>query len=81
MVLFEKDDFLPILGDNVNMFRYVDNIMSFIPDETNIEALLGELNGVEPAIQFTYEEEKDGIIPFLDVVIRRSAQGLKFSVY
>ena len=63
------------------MFRYVDDMIAFIPDKINVEDLLGELNGVKPVIQFTYEEEKDDKIPFLDVVIRRSAQGLKFSVY
>ena len=81
MELLEKEDYLPILGDSVSMFRYVDDMIAFIPDETNVEDLLGELNGVEPAIQFTCEEEKDDKIPFLDVVIIRSAQGLKFSVH
>ena len=39
------------------------------------------MNDVEPTIQFTLEREKEGRIPFLDVVISRTEEGLKFSVY
>ena len=33
--LLEKEDYLATLGDNVNMFIYLHNIIAFIPDETN----------------------------------------------
>ena len=81
MELLEKEHYLPILGDSVTMYRYVDDMIAFIPHETDIDDLLRRLNGVEPAIQLTCEEEKDGTLPFLDVVIRRFEHNLKFSVY
>ena len=55
--------------------------MAFVPSELNTGHLLKHLNEVEPAIQFTLEKEKDGQLPFLDVIIRRFRHGLKFSVY
>ena len=35
MELLEKEDYLPILGDGVNMFKYVDDIIALIQGETN----------------------------------------------
>ena len=60
--------------------RYADDVLSFVPVETNLTSLLQELNGVEPAIPFTVEES-NGQIPFLDTLILRSGSELKFTVY
>ena len=46
MELLEKEDYLPILGDGVNMFKYADDIIALIQGETNLEDLLGELNAL-----------------------------------
>ena len=81
MELLEKEHYLSILGDNVNVYRYVDDMIAFIPNECDVDDLLGLLNDVELAIQPTVEKEREGKLPFLDMVIRRSLQGLKFSVY
>ena len=81
METLEKEHYLPILGDDVTMYRYVDDMILFLPNDTNTDDLLRRFNEVEPAIQFTYEVEKDGTLPFLDVVIRKSEHELKFSVY
>ena len=40
MELLENEHYLPILGDKVNMLRYVDDIIAFISDEINIEDFL-----------------------------------------
>ncbi|XP_070380681.1 uncharacterized protein [Dermacentor albipictus] len=42
---------------------------------------LEHLNSFEPSIQFTAEEENNGRIPFLDVLVERTSGGLKTSVY
>ena len=81
MELLEKEHYLSILAGNVNVYRYVDDMIAFIPNECDVDDLLGLLNDVEPAIQLTVEEEREGKLPFLDMVIRRFLQGLKFSVY
>lgn len=81
MELLEKDHYLGILGETANVYRYVDDILAFIPKESDVNDILRRLNEVEPAIQLTVEEERDGTLPFLDVIIRRSSHDLKYSVY
>ena len=61
--------------------RYVDDVLSFVPIETNLTSLLQELNGVDPMIQFTVEEENSGQIPFLDTLVITTGTRLKFTVY
>ena len=56
MEMLEKEHFLRILGDDVNVLRYVDDTITFIPKECDTGDLLKRLSGVEPKIQFTYEE-------------------------
>ena len=37
--------------------------------------------GIEPQIKFTVEREKDGILPFMDIHIRREKDKLVTKVY
>ena len=76
-----KEHFLRILGDDVTVFRYVDDTITFIPKERDTGDLLKRLSEVEPKIQFTYEEEQDGKLPFLDMIIWKSEHELKLTVY
>ena len=61
--------------------KYVDDTgvvikRALVPTFTN------HLNSQHPAIKFTIEEEKDGKLPMLDVLIKRNTNGsLSFSVY
>jgi len=62
-------------------YRYVDDIISCIPEEdvTNISQ---EINAVNRHIQFTVEKESDNVINFLDIQLRKSDSGtLGFNVF
>ncbi|XP_072050257.1 uncharacterized protein [Amphiura filiformis] len=63
--------------------KYVDDILEIVAkDEVN--ALTDHLNQVDDtdSIKFTYEEEKDGKIPFLDaLIVRRDDGSIKLLVY
>jgi hypothetical protein len=43
--------------------------------------LLSLLNSQNPSIKFTYEEEVDGSLPFLDVRVTRRDSRIEFDVY
>ena len=68
----------------MTVFRYVDDTIAFIPKECDTGDLLKRLNEVEPYIQFTYEVEQEGKLPFLDIsgiwIIWKPEHDLKFSV-
>ena len=81
MEFFEKK-FLPgILPKGAVWFRYVDDIFCIWPINANITAFLDKLNGMVASIKFTIEEERDGILPFLDVEVHRQGRSFKFNVY
>ena len=50
--------------------RYVEDTISYIKEES-IEHVLSKLNGYHDNIEFTYEIENDGKLPFLDVLVIR----------
>lgn len=60
--------------------RYVDDTLTAIkPDAIN--AALSIMNGFDNNISFTHEIENNGTIPFLDVLLLRSDEGLESTVY
>ena len=60
---------------------FVDDTFALI-DPNKIPNVLQRLNSYNPKIQFTYEEEKNGTIPFLDVLIKRTEENtLETTVY
>ena len=62
--------------------RYVDDCFAILPKK-EVQTFLDHLNRQEPSIQFTLETEQDGVLPFLDLSIKRNpADGsLDFGVY
>ena len=79
---FFETKFLPsILPPGVIWFRYVDDIFCIWPVIADVKNFLLELNSLVPSIKFTYEEERDFCLPFLDVNVHRTPNGFKFSVY
>ena len=48
--------------------RYVDDTISYIK-EKSIDHVLSKLNGYHDNIEFTYETENDGKLPFLGVLV------------
>ena len=81
MEAMEEDHYKNIVGNNCTWLRYVDDVLCFVPSETDLPRLLQELNNIDAAIQFTTEEENNGKIPFLDTLILRDGERLKFTVY
>ncbi|XP_013133489.1 PREDICTED: uncharacterized protein LOC106099477 [Papilio polytes] len=61
--------------------RYVDDVFAIV-SRRGVDLLLDHLNKIHPRIQFTTEEEKDGTLPFLDVLVKREPSGnLVHTVY
>ena len=47
----------------------------------DIQGKLNAINGLHPALKFTLEEEKDGKLPFLDMLIIREGRSLSSTWY
>ncbi|XP_048519274.1 uncharacterized protein LOC125503262, partial [Dendroctonus ponderosae] len=64
-------------------FRYVDDtFVVWGHGLTELDCFLRHVNSINPKIQFTMEVEKDGRLPFLDVLVTRKANGkLAHTVY
>ncbi|XP_055306468.1 uncharacterized protein LOC129570775 [Sitodiplosis mosellana] len=60
--------------------RYVDDVWAVI-NKNEIENVLDILNKQVETINFTYETEKDGKLPFLDLEVQRIGGDLEFAVY
>ena len=55
--------------------RYVDHTICFVKSGT-INYVITKLNSFDSNIQFTFEEEYKGALPFLDVLIRRNGDSI-----
>jgi len=63
-------------------FRYVDDsLVVYNDDNTNIYNVLEDFNNLAPKLKFTFEEEQNNQISFLDVTIKKNQKGLSFEVY
>ena len=58
--------------------RYVDDIFCVMSSKEHVPKCLEELNKGHTNIQFTVEEENNGVLPFLDILIKRT-EDMKFS--
>ena len=61
--------------------RYVNDTFILWPHQEDVQILLDHGNSIRPSIQFTMEKEQDNKLPFLDVLVTRTEQGFRSSVY
>lgn len=74
----EQRQLLPI-----RWWRYVDDVFSIIETE-KLETILSSINNMHKDIHFTYELEKEGKLPFLDIMVTRkmeNEENLEFEIY
>ena len=64
-------------------FRYVDDTFVILNDAADHQSFLNCLNALHPSLEFTTEHEKNGSLPFLDVLVEKDLDRMKFitSVY
>ena len=61
--------------------RYVDDIFALFRSPDHLEKFTHYLNSKHKNIKFTYEKESNNSLPFLDILMLRSENGFKTSVY
>ena len=71
-----SDSFRPL-----KYHRYVDDTFAIFENRDQALLFLNYLNSQHPNIDFTMEEESDGVLPFLDVRVARSGGRLMSSIY
>ena len=62
-------------------YRYVDDTFALFQNRAACENFLTHLNALHPSLKYTIEIESDGTLPFLDVLVEKSAKGFVTSVY
>ena len=77
----ESGPFKYRLSSHSTYFRYIDDILIFLPQNIKIEETSENLNKVEPSINFIYVKESNNTIPFRDILIIKSHSSLTFKVY
>ena len=60
--------------------RYVDDIFAVFRSPDHLEKFTNYLNSKHKNIKFTYDKESNNSLPFLDILISRSENGLKTSL-
>ena len=81
METLETDEYVRIIGRDAKWYRYVDDVLVIVPQNTDVDNKLRRLNEVNKDIQFTVENEENNELSFLDVLIHRKNEGVRFSVY
>ena len=61
--------------------RYVDDTFILWPHQKDIQILLDHMNSIRPSLQFTMEKEQDNKLPILDVLVTRTEQRFRSSMY
>ena len=77
----ESQPFKHIPPNDIQYFRYIDNILIIYPKEHNIPSIIQKLNQVDPNITFTYEPEKNSSLPYQDILLINNNNKLGFKVY
>ena len=81
MEMLEKEHYMNIMGSATIWHRYVDDVFLAAPQEIDLKEKLEQLNAVEGRIQFTLEVENEGSLPFLDIMMMKSGNVLKYKIY
>lgn len=81
MECFETNILPRILPSNLLWYRYVDDILCLWPVNHDETDFLNQINSLVPSIKFTIENEVNGVLPFLDIMIHRIGRSFKFNVY
>ena len=71
----------PLVFMPIFFARYVDDIFVLLRSKENIEMLSNYLSSKHPNIRFTFEEEKNDTLAFLDVNVYRDADKFSSSVH
>ena len=61
--------------------RFVDDVFSHFPNKSFCDRFYERLNSLHPALRFTREEEQEGSLPFMDVKVIRTTNGMATSIY
>ena len=61
--------------------RFVDDVFSYFPNKSFCDRFYERLNSLHPALRFTREEEQEGSLPFMDVKVIRTTNGMATSIY
>ena len=70
-----------LMRDDAKLFgRYIDDLIRSIAEE-QVELKLAQLNSIHPNLKFTVEYEKDGQIPYLDMLLIRKGTQVQSSWY
>ena len=82
MEYFESELLPNIINPNIPWLRYVDDIFSFCSlNEEEFSSFFNRLNSLCPSLKFQFEWEKDGELPFLDVLVKRINGQFLFNVF
>ncbi len=75
-----ESKFTEFLGHQPKYYaRYVDDIFSIFNSKENAERFLQFLNCHYPCLKFTMESEEEGVLRFLDTVIKRNGDSLDYA--
>ena len=66
---------------SASFFRYIEDILLIYPQDLDLYSITDSQNKVKPCIKFTCVLESNNTLPFLDVLLIRNNDKLKFSVY
>ncbi len=79
---FKKQHMVALKELGVNTwFRYVDDVWARLNDETCSQRVLDFLKKQHRTLQFTFENEKKGQLPFLDTIVNRRTTTFTTNIY
>ena len=77
---YERDKLSSVLDfDRNTWLRYVDDVFVILPNTTNIPQLIEQINSLHPSIQFTFEQEQNLSLPFLDIHVIKNQNNHRFN--
>ena len=63
------------------IMRYVDDLFLAFDNPNDVEYVYQIFNSIHPNLKFTKEEENERKLPFLDVLITKTSNGIETTVY